>query len=114
MSMRKMAVMICAGVTLTLGLSAAAVAEGPRFGKPITEADVAPWDVSIGPDGVGLPPGSGTPKQGEAVYAAKCVACHGDKGAGAPNDRLVGGQGTLAGDNPPIKTVGSFWPYATT
>jgi cytochrome c len=61
-----------------------------------------------------LPPGSGTPKQGEAVYAAKCVACHGDKGAGAPNDRLVGGQGTLPGDGPPIKTVGSFWPYATT
>src|SRR4029077_17190847 len=34
--------------------------------------------------------------------------------SGAPNDRLVGGQGTLPGDKPPGKTVGSFWPYATT
>ena len=45
---------------------------------------------------------------------AKCVACHGEKGAGKPNDQLVGGQGTLPGDKPPVKTVGSFWPYATT
>jgi cytochrome c len=50
----------------------------------------------------------------EAVYAAKCVACHGEKGTGKPNDQLVGGQGTLPGDKPPVKTVGSFWPYATT
>ncbi len=53
-------------------------------------------------------------KQGEAVFAAKCQACHGEKGAGTPNDRLVGGQGSLPGDKPPIKTVGSYWPYATT
>ena len=79
-----------------------------------TPEEIAAWDISIGPDGVGLPPGSGTPKQGEAVYAAKCVACHGEKGAGKPNDQLVGGQGTLPGDKPPVKTVGSFWPYATT
>ena len=62
----------------------------------------------------GLPPGSGTPAQGEAVYAAKCMACHGEKGAGRPNDALVGGAGTLAADKPPVKTVGSYWPYATT
>jgi mono/diheme cytochrome c family protein len=76
--------------------------------------EVAAWDISIGPDGVGLPPGNGTPKQGEAIYTSKCVACHGEKGAGKPNDQLVGGQGTLPGDKPPVKTVGSFWPYATT
>jgi S-disulfanyl-L-cysteine oxidoreductase SoxD len=64
--------------------------------------------------GAGLPPGSGTPQQGERVYAAKCVGCHGERGSGKPNDQLVGGIGSLPGEQPPVKTVGSFWPYATT
>jgi cytochrome c len=97
-----------------LALSSAAFAQSPNLGKPISPEDLAAWDISIGPDGAGLPPGSGTAKQGEAVFTAKCQACHGEKGAGRPNDRLVGGQGSLAGDKPPIKTIGSFWPYATT
>ena len=99
---------------LAMASAAALAAESPNLGRMATPEEIAPWDISIGPDGVGLPPGSGTPKQGEAVYAAKCVACHGEKGAGKPNDQLVGGQGTLPGDKPPVKTVGSFWPYATT
>jgi S-disulfanyl-L-cysteine oxidoreductase SoxD len=61
----------------------------------------------------GLPPGSGTAAQGATVYAQKCQACHGEKGVGGPNDRLVGGQGTLASKTP-LRTVGSYWPYATT
>src|SRR5712671_4382417 len=89
-------------------------AESPNLGRVATPDEIAPWDISIGPKGSGLPAGSGTPKQGEAVYTAKCLACHGEKGAGKPNDALVGGRGTLAGDQPPVKTVGSFWPYATT
>jgi cytochrome c len=97
-----------------LALSSAAFAQSPNLGKPISPEDLASWDISIGPDGAGLPPGSGTAKQGEAVFAAKCQACHGAKGAGQPNDRLVGGQGSLPGDKPAIKTVGSYWPYATT
>ena len=97
-----------------LALSSAAFGQSPNLGKPITPEDLAAWDISIGPDGAGLPPGSGTAKQGEAVFTAKCQACHGEKGAGRPNDRLVGGQGSLPGDKPAIKTVGSFWPYATT
>ena len=98
-----------------LGLfSSVALAQSPNLGKVITPEDVAPWDISVSPDGAGLPPGSGTPKQGEAVYASKCLACHGEKGAGKPNDALVGGIGSLAGDKPALKTVGSFWPYATT
>ena len=109
MSMRK----LIAAAAL-LALSSAAFAQSPDLGKPISPEDLAPWDISIGPDGAGLPPGSGTAKQGEAVFTAKCQACHGAKGAGQPNDRLVGGQGSLPGDKPPIKTVGSFWPYATT
>jgi cytochrome c len=91
-----------------------ALAQVPQFGQPIAPADIAPWDISIGPDGVGLPPGSGTATQGEAIYVAKCQACHGEKGSGKPNDALVGGMGTLAPDKVPMKTVGSFWPYATT
>jgi mono/diheme cytochrome c family protein len=97
-----------------LVLSSAALAEGPGLGRVCTPDEIASWDVSISPDGAGLPPGRGTPKQGEAVYAEKCVACHGEKGAGKPNDQLVGGRGSLSGEQAPVKTVGSFWPYATT
>jgi cytochrome c len=93
---------------------AAAAQQSPNLGKAISPEDLATWDISIGPDGAGLPPGSGTPQQGEAVFTMKCQACHNAKGAGQPNDRLVGGQGTLAGDKPAVKTVGSYWPYATT
>jgi len=95
-------------------LSTTALAETPDQGRPAAPEEIALWDTSIGPDGAGLPPGSGTPQQGEAVYAARCLPCHGEKGAGKPNDQLVGGLGTLAGDQPAVKTVGSFWPYATT
>src|ERR1700693_3860480 len=77
--------------------------QGPKLGKPISQEDLASWDISIGPDGAGLPAGSGSVKQGEAPFAAKYQPCHNEKGAGNPNDRLVGGQGTLAGDKPPIK-----------
>ena len=97
-----------------LVLSSAALADGPGLGRVASPDEIASWDISIGPDGAGLPPGRGTPKQGEAVYAEKCVACHGEKGAGKPNDQLVGGRGSLSGDQAPVKTVGSFWPYATT
>jgi S-disulfanyl-L-cysteine oxidoreductase SoxD len=102
---------VCAALVAT---APAALAQTPQLGQPISPADLAPWDISIGPDGAGLPPGSGTAAQGEAIYVAKCQACHGEKGAGKPNDALVGGMGTLAPDKVPMKTVGSFWPYATT
>jgi cytochrome c len=95
-------------------LALPALAQTPRLGQPISPADVAPWNISIGPDGAGLPPGRGTATQGESVYAAKCQSCHGDKGSGKPNDALVGGSGSLAPGKAPVKTVGSYWPYATT
>ena len=85
------------------------VPEGPKLGVPATESDVASWDISVGPDGVGLPPGKGTAATGAAVYQAKCLACHGEKGAGKPSDQLVGGQGTLRDANA-VRTVGSYWP----
>jgi len=86
---------------------------GPGLGREATPAEVAAWDVSIPPDGAGLPPGRGTPAQGAVIYAQKCQNCHGEKGGGQPNDRLVGGQGTLA-SKAPVRTIGSYWPYATT
>src|SRR5215475_14979855 len=118
MCMRKMSIynktLAAAALAFAFGIAGANAADGPHFGQAISPADLAPWDISIGPDGVGLPAGSGTPAQGEAVYTAKCLACHGEKGAGKPNDQLVGGMGTIAADKVPVKTVGSYWPYATT
>jgi len=113
MSMRKFVVAVAPAVLLVL-TSPAFAQQSPNLGKPISPEDLVSWDISIGPDGTGLPPGSGTVQQGEAVFAAKCQACHGAKGAGQPNDRLVGGQGSLPGDKAPVKTIGSYWPYATT
>jgi cytochrome c len=83
------------------------------FGRPATPDEIKPWDIDVRADGKGLPDGSGTVAQGKQVFADNCAACHGDNGQGGIKDRLVGGQGTLATDKP-IKTVGSFWPYATT
>ena len=87
--------------------------EGPSLGREATPAQIAGWDISVGPDGAGLPPGKGTPATGAVVYDQKCQTCHGAKGVGQPNDRLVGGQGTLA-SKAPVRTIGSYWPYATT
>ncbi|MGZ9059701.1 MAG: c-type cytochrome [Burkholderiaceae bacterium] len=87
--------------------------QGLNLGRIVTADEIKTWDISIPPSGAGLPPGSGSVKQGAAVYAAKCEACHGANGAGKPVEALVGGQGTLASDSP-VRTVGSYWPYATT
>lgn len=95
-------------------LAATALAqEGPHLGVPATPEQIASWDLSIGPDGASLPPGSGTAAAGASIYTAKCMACHGEKGAGRPNDQLVGGRGTIETASP-VRTVGSYWPYATT
>ena len=87
--------------------------KGPGLGEPATAAQIESADISIGPDGAGLPPGSGTPTQGEAIFNTKCLACHGPQGSGTVNDQLVGGKGTLTTATP-VKTIGSYWPYATT
>jgi cytochrome c len=100
-------------IAALLGAAGAAAQQGPGLGEPISAADLAPWDLSIQPDGAGLPAGSGTAASGAQIYAAKCIACHGAEGAGQPNDRLVGGQGTLT-ELAQVRTIGSFWPNATT
>lgn len=83
------------------------------LGRPATAAEIAGWNIDIDRQGRNLPAGSGTVAHGKEVFDAQCMACHGDKGQGGIGDRLVGGQGNLTSPNP-IKTVGSFWPYATT
>ena len=97
---------------LTAGLLAAP-ALAFDFGRPATPDEIKLWDIDVGPDGKGLPAGSGTATQGKQIFADNCAACHGENGQGGIKDRLAGGQGTLA-SNMPVKTVGSFWPYATT
>jgi cytochrome c len=96
-----------------LGAVLSAGQQGPQLGRPATSDDIAAVDLSIPPDGTGLPPGQGTAVEGEAIYNRQCVACHGVKGVGGPNDRLAGGIGSLT-SNQPVRTVGSYWQYATT
>ena len=83
------------------------------FGRPATIEEMKLWDIDVRPDGTGLPEGSGTVAHGKSVYEENCEACHGPNGQGGIKDRLAGGQGSLGTENP-IKTVGSYWPYATT
>src|SRR3989475_11459652 len=102
---------------LTAALSIFAVnfgclAAGPNLGKPIDAAEIAAWDISILPDGSGLPPGSGTPAQGAPIYAQKCAACHGENGKGAANAAVVGGAPLTNGLHT-VQTLGHFWPYST-
>jgi mono/diheme cytochrome c family protein len=105
MSIRK-----CLAVALPLAFvaGAAMAAELPGLGKPVSEADLATWDISIGPDGKGLPPGSGAATQGAVIFAQKCEACHGKDGTGGSNGALI---------NPPGKTgrtMALYVPNATT
>jgi len=92
-------------VAAALLFASSAAAETPGLGKSVTEADLALWDISIGPDGAGLPPGSGTPTQGKAVYEQKCELCHGKEGAGGRNATLVSTKD---------RTVTNYVPHATT
>ena len=92
---------------------AVAATEGPGLGIEADPHVVAAWDTDVGPDGAGLPPGSGTALEGATVYARHCLACHGTDGTGGVNDVLVGGHGSLDGPDP-LKTIGSFWPFAPT
>ena len=98
---------------MTAGAALAAVVPSPDLGRAPSAAELNAIDISIPSDGRGLPAGSGTVEQGAAVYAAKCQVCHGAGGVGGPNDRLTGGIGSLATPKP-VKTISSYWPYATT
>jgi cytochrome c len=88
-------------------------ADAPRLGEPADPARIAAWSIDVSPDGAGLPPGRGSVQEGANIFAVKCEGCHGTNGIGKPADRLTGGIGTLTSTHP-IKTVASYWPYATT
>jgi hypothetical protein len=88
-------------------------AQHPNLGRPLTPDEIRKLDITVFPDGRGLPPGKGSVSAGAKVYAQKCEVCHGARGEGGPQDRLTGGIGTLASDKP-VKTVVSYWPSATT
>ena len=82
------------------------------FGSEASAARVALWDIDIRPDGEGLPAGSGSVAEGREVYMLHCVACHGPTGVEGPNDRLVDAR--QWDDVPSTRTIGNYWPYATT
>ncbi|MBM3507092.1 MAG: cytochrome c [Alphaproteobacteria bacterium] len=112
MSGRKAILAGAIGAALLVPAAARAV-DPPKTGRPAPADLVKLMDISIPPDGTGLPAGQATAKQGQQVYLTRCAACHGERGEGATNDRLVGGRGTLT-DEQTFKTVGSYWPWATT
>lgn len=100
--------------SLLLAMTAgASLAETPNLGRPIDEAAIAAWDISILPDGTGLPKGSGTPAQGAVIYAEKCVACHGDNGKGGQAAALVS-DNKIAGISASNKTIKNFIGDSTT
>ena len=92
----------------------------PRFGlgSPVSKQEIAIWDQDVRPDGTGLPAGSGTPAEGLKIYQQQCQVCHGLEGKGGPNDALVGRleQDHFPFSEPkaPKKTIGNYWPWATT
>jgi S-disulfanyl-L-cysteine oxidoreductase SoxD len=102
------AILVCVGEN-----TLAQEESGFNIGRPVSEPELESWNIDITPDGTGLPRGQGSVQQGKSVYEAKCIACHGAEGQGSPMDRLAGGQNTLTSANP-VKTIGSYWPHATT
>jgi|SRR5438270_9303909 len=112
MPMRRLELAALAAATLLCMTSAKA--QSPYgIGRVATPAEIAGWNIDVGGDGSNLPPGSGSVRRGSEVFAQQCAACHGTKGEGGVGDRLVGGQRTL-GTPKPVRTVGSYWPYAPT
>jgi len=107
---------VCSGALLAV-LPVLGMAESPGhygYGEPATEEQIAAWDIDIRPDGKGLPEGSGTVDEGMTVFENQCASCHGAFGEGMGRyPKLAGGEGTLTEDRPE-KTVGSYWPYAST
>jgi len=98
---------------LSLSLACALCAQKYKVGRAPSAEEEKAWDISIAPAGKELPTGQGTAAEGKELFARRCQRCHGEAGKGGDEGALVGGQGTLASAKP-LKTVGSYWPYATT
>jgi S-disulfanyl-L-cysteine oxidoreductase SoxD len=111
---------LAAALTFALGNNVV-FAAGPDLGKPVSQADAAPWDIDIEPSGAGLPSGSGTADQGAPIFAEQCSACHGDGGrgaatttSGAPAAPPVVSDVKRNGIDDTTLTIANYWPYATT
>src|SRR5206468_10686846 len=113
MGMRRSAIVFVICSATLAGSRNPSASDQLGMGRPPTADQLKAIDIEVLPDGRGLPAGSGTAERGKTVYANRCVSCHGATGKEGPQDVLVGGQGTLASAKP-LKTVGSYWPYATT
>ena len=107
------------GAGIFLLVANVALAQAPSYsniGRTPTKEEIQAWDISVGPDGKGLPPGQGTAKDGAPIFAAKCAVCHGANGEGGKiGPRVVGGIAdteTLT-TLKPVRSVGGYWPYAT-
>ena len=117
--MSNYSVRLISRVTVMLALlliAGSALAQSPKLGKSISEADIKQWDIAILPDGTNLPPGSGTAAQGAKIYAEKCVACHAEagKGGGSPGAGPLAGGAPLSNGIDTLKTIGNYYGYATT
>jgi len=122
MGMKRM--MLCAGcllpcaLVLAMSVASTSAQQPPKtfgIGRPATDAEIKAEDIDIGPDGAGLPAGKGTAAEGATIYAAKCAQCHGKTGKEGPNDVLVGrGPFPSGADTTSRRTIGNYWPYATT
>ena len=107
--------LILNSVLIAVGINSAfAEHQGPGLAQAASKEDVAAWNLNVFPDGEGLPQGEGNVAEGETVYKTKCLVCHGENGLGtAVGDQLAGAQMGLTSDYPE-KTIGTYWPYATT
>ena len=92
---------------------AVAASSAPSLGTPLAATETAAWNISVYPDGRGLPPGRGTANEGRVIYDQQCARCHGKGGQGGTAEELAGPPSPLTGPDPG-KTIGSYWPYATT
>lgn len=110
MSMRKSAWI---GLLVTAGFGTSVAHAQTSFSESATVEDIALVNLSIDTNGQNLPEGAGTATEGKLLYDTHCASCHGVDGEGTLANKLVGGHGSLSTDQP-VKTVGSFWPYATT
>lgn len=106
----RVGILLAAALCLISGICEA---QHPNLGRPLSPEEISKLDLTVAPDGNGLPAGSGSVSTGAKVYAEKCQSCHGAKGQGGPQDQLTGGVGTIASAKP-VKTPISYWPSATT
>lgn len=113
MSMRRLLAIAVICIVCTQSAHADTGRTAPHLGKPMTVQDAARWDLSVFPDGTGLPAGKGTAVEGQAIFDNQCAGCHGKGGRGATAEELVAEPHDLTG-NDVSKAIGPYWPYATT